>query len=217
MSDVKRITNSVGACEHLLEVDVFSSPTAGNEISQHTVTLTNGAETVFGTTSHKVLSGGSIWVKLPVPLQGCIKPRWKTQEWTVSFVAKVKGQLTWFQPNVGWLSGIRTRDESGGLALFEAKPTRPKPAISVASIVPSTTTASLLVSSNSRFGDPEFSFEYKLTKPNSGSWESAWKPSRGPVIGIKGLKRKSTYQLQVRVKSFDGALSSILKKSFKTK
>jgi hypothetical protein len=210
---LERALASTQSCSRAIPVEIY---VAGGVDSarNHSLTITNGTDTLFGSASIMLRSSSGIesWQPLNIVTVGCVSPRWRRQTWGFAFTSSVSRSR-----QVDQITVTETTDQNSSVAIFLPEPNRVAPKITVATLVPGKTSATLLVGSNSLSGEQEFTYQYRVSGQNNSKFPTTWKSFTGQVTSIKGLKTRSTYKIYVRAVAPDKTTSSSKLVTFKTK
>ena len=212
--------DSTAVCSRTLDVEfkvtVNQDPqyVLSSSAKNHEIMLTNGTEILIGTNSQYVETiSGIEWQTIGFTLNGCLAPRWKNQNWALSLSSVVK--IT--RKKNGNITTTLEGRQSSGPVIFTAIPNRQKPTISVLTVIPAKSSATLLLGAKKTKGDPDFTYEYRVSGANSSKFPATWKEVTGQVAKITSLKPKATYKLYVRAVAPDGTAGTSKLSSFKTK
>lgn len=218
-NDMNLALDSTAVCTRTLDVDVKVQVETNPEnviaswAKNHEILLTNGTDILTGTNQQIIERVSGIeWQTISFTMNGCISPRWKSQIWAMSLsaVIMVKRKEGQFQTSSEGKRGIEA-------VVFNTVPNRSKPTISVLSVIPTRTSATLLLGAKMTKGDPVFTYEYRISGANTSKFPATWKEATGQVAKITSLKPKATYKLYVRAVAPDGTTGTSKLTSFKTK
>ena len=213
-NDMNLALDSTAVCTRTMDVDVkvTANDPRNDQVSSAKkleIMLTNGTEILIGTYPQIVeFFSGDEWQTIGFTINGCLSPRWKSQKWAMSMTSEIRVTRT------GQSAGSKSSTEP---VVFTALPNRQKPTISVLSVVPAKTSATLLLGAKKIKGDPDFSYEYRVSGANSSKFPATWTEATGQVAKISRLKSKATYKLYVRAVAPDGTTGTSKLTSFKTK
>jgi hypothetical protein len=218
-NDLNRALDSTAVCTRTLDVDVkVTVPKDPQNVIEsyaknHEIMLTNGTEILVGANPQLVEPiSGVEWQTIVFTLNGCLAPRWKSQNWAMSMTSVVK-----IKRKNGPFTTSTEGKQSTVPVVFSALPNRQKPAISVLTVMPSKTSATVLMGAKKAKGDPDFTYEYRVSGANTSKFPATWKEATGQVAKITSLKPKATYKLYVRAVAPDGTSGTSKLTSFKTK
>lgn len=218
-SDILNQTSPDGSCSNVFQVIVTtpdsSLPSGGERRYYGTirVALYSKLGVLMSGSSERFENATQNYLMVEFP--GCkgAGSTWRNHTWEVKvisnngivIVTNWGGVTSWFE------------EETVSLGIISSPANRPKPKVLLASVLPSSKTANVVLGTNAKFGDPKFQYSYQVTPESSKPSSTKWKKSSEKVFVVTGLRSKFKYALHTRAISFDGVVGTTKTTKFKTK
>lgn len=215
-SEISKITSPRVACSNKMQV-VVTTPNLSSPTRYYNGSIEVGLYSDLGIlyTEESVTFKNAMQNNLTVTFPGCggAGATWRSHTWEAKIYSTYIYSVV---TNWGAVSSIKD-DETISLGTFESPANRPKPKVILATVLPSSKTANVVLGTNALFGDPKFQYSYQVTPESSKPASTKWKISAGEVFVLTGLKSKFKYAIHTRAMSFDGVVGPTKTTKFKTK
>ena len=215
-SEITKLTSPRGACSNAMQVKV-TTPDLTSPTRRYSGVIEVGLYSDLGILFSKESAGfkNAMQNNLKVTFPGCIGAgaTWRSHTWEAKVISNYNYAVV---TTGGWISSV-IGEETISLGTFVSPANRPKPQVILATVLPSSKTANVVLGTNALFGDPKFEYSYQVTPESAKPASTKWKKSAGEVFVLTGLKSKYKYAIHTRAVSFDGVVGTTKTTKFKTK